>query len=111
MMDAVIFGKGIVLGTVAAQIAILYLYRFESYSRAVFVIDAALLVLLLSGSRASFRLVAEFVLRHSSIRRDASSTERAGRASARFARRSAPASRAEDCRPLSTTIRCIEGCA
>ena len=67
MMDAVIFGKGIVLGTVAAQIAILYLYRFESYSRAVFVIDAALLMLLLSGSRASFRLVAEFVLRHSSI--------------------------------------------
>lgn len=67
MMDAVIFGKGVVLGTVAAQIAILYLYRFESYSRAVFVIDAGLLLLLLSGSRASFRLVAEFILRRSSI--------------------------------------------
>ena len=58
MMDAVTFAKGVVLGTVAAQIVILYLYRFESYSRAVFVIDAALLMLLLSGSRASFRLVA-----------------------------------------------------
>jgi len=69
MMDAVTFGKGVVLGTVAAQIVILYLYRFESYSRAVFVIDAALLMLLLSGSRASFRLVAEFILRRSSLGR------------------------------------------
>jgi UDP-GlcNAc:undecaprenyl-phosphate GlcNAc-1-phosphate transferase len=42
------------------------LYRFESFSRAVFVIDAALLMLLLSSSRASFRLVAEFILRRSS---------------------------------------------
>ena len=67
MMDAVVFGKGVVLGAAAAQMAILYLYRFESYSRAVFVIDAALLMLLLSGSRASFRLVAEFILRRSSI--------------------------------------------
>jgi UDP-GlcNAc:undecaprenyl-phosphate GlcNAc-1-phosphate transferase len=67
MMDAVTFGKGIVLGAVAAQITILYLYRFESYSRAVFVIYAALLMLLLSGSRASFRLLAEFILRRSSI--------------------------------------------
>ena len=58
MMDAVVFAKGVLLGTVASQIAILYIYRFESYSRAVFVIDAALLMLLLAGTRASFRLVA-----------------------------------------------------
>jgi UDP-GlcNAc:undecaprenyl-phosphate GlcNAc-1-phosphate transferase len=63
MMDAVVFAKGVVLGTAAAELVILYLYRFESYSRAVFVIYAALLMLLLSGSRASFRLVSEFVLR------------------------------------------------
>ena len=65
MMDAVTFGKGVALGNVTAQIAILYLYRFEGYSRAVFVIDALLLLLLLSSSRASFRLVAEFILRRS----------------------------------------------
>jgi UDP-GlcNAc:undecaprenyl-phosphate GlcNAc-1-phosphate transferase len=69
MMDAVVFAKGVLLGTVASQIAILYIYRFESYSRAVFVIDAALLMLLLSGSRASFRLVAEFILRRSAVGR------------------------------------------
>ena len=63
MMDAVVFTKGVVLGTVAAQVVILYAYRFQSYSRAVFVIYAGLLLLMLWGSRASFRLVSEFVQR------------------------------------------------
>jgi UDP-GlcNAc:undecaprenyl-phosphate/decaprenyl-phosphate GlcNAc-1-phosphate transferase len=67
MMDAVTFGRGIVFGVIASEVTILYLYRFESYSRAVFVIYGALLMLLLSGSRASFRLIAEFMLRRSSI--------------------------------------------
>jgi UDP-GlcNAc:undecaprenyl-phosphate/decaprenyl-phosphate GlcNAc-1-phosphate transferase len=66
MMDAVVFVKSVVLGTVGAQVAILYMYRFESYSRAVFVIHAALLTLLLCGSRASFRLLGEFVQRRRS---------------------------------------------
>jgi UDP-GlcNAc:undecaprenyl-phosphate/decaprenyl-phosphate GlcNAc-1-phosphate transferase len=66
MMDAVVFAKGVVLGTVGSVLVILYLYRFESYSRAVFVIYAALLMLLLAGSRASFRLVGEFVYRRRS---------------------------------------------
>ena len=63
MTDAVVFAKGVFLGTVAAQIGILYAYRFESYSRAVFVIYAALLLLLLCGARASFRLLGEFAQR------------------------------------------------
>jgi UDP-GlcNAc:undecaprenyl-phosphate GlcNAc-1-phosphate transferase len=63
LMDAVVFAKGVLIGTVTAQMVILYAYRFVEYSRAVFVIDAALLMLLLSGTRASFRLVGEFVLR------------------------------------------------
>jgi UDP-GlcNAc:undecaprenyl-phosphate/decaprenyl-phosphate GlcNAc-1-phosphate transferase len=63
LMDAVVFAKGVLVGTVTAQMVILYAYRFVEYSRAVFVIDAALLMLLLSGTRASFRLVGEFVLR------------------------------------------------
>ncbi|HKT81282.1 MAG TPA: hypothetical protein VJP86_13740, partial [Vicinamibacterales bacterium] len=39
------------------------LYRFESYSRGVFVIYASFLLLMLVGSRASFRLIAEFARR------------------------------------------------
>lgn len=67
MMDAVVFAKGVVLGTVGAQMAILYLYRYESYSRSVFVIYAALLMLMLSAARASFRLLSEFVERRRTI--------------------------------------------
>jgi FlaA1/EpsC-like NDP-sugar epimerase len=51
------------VGTFAAQLIILYVYRFFSYSRTVFVIYAVLLTLLVTLSRASFRLVGEFVLR------------------------------------------------
>jgi UDP-GlcNAc:undecaprenyl-phosphate/decaprenyl-phosphate GlcNAc-1-phosphate transferase len=67
MMDAVVFAKGVLLGTVCVQLVILYAYRFEGYSRAVFIIYAALLLLLLSGSRASFRLVSEFILRRRAV--------------------------------------------
>jgi len=69
MMDAVVFAKSVVLGTIMAQVGILYLYRYENYSRAVFVIYAATLFLLLAATRASFRLVAEFVLRRCAVGR------------------------------------------
>jgi UDP-GlcNAc:undecaprenyl-phosphate GlcNAc-1-phosphate transferase len=62
-MDGVAFVKGVVLGTVGSVAALVYLYRFEDYSRSVFIIYAALLLLALVGSRASFRLIAEFVTR------------------------------------------------
>jgi UDP-GlcNAc:undecaprenyl-phosphate/decaprenyl-phosphate GlcNAc-1-phosphate transferase len=63
MMDAVVFAKGVLLGTVAAQLGILYIYRYEHYSRTVFFIYATVLMLLLAGTRASFRLISEFVSR------------------------------------------------
>jgi len=66
MMDAVVFAKGVILGTIGAELVILYLYRFENYSRTVFVIYAVILLLLLAGSRGSFRLVGEFVSRRQS---------------------------------------------
>jgi len=61
LMDAVVFVKGVFFGTAAALLGILYVYRFEAYSRSVFVIDAALLVLLLISTRGSFRLIGEFI--------------------------------------------------
>jgi len=61
MMDAVVFAKGVVLGTVSSIVIIFFAYHFEVYSRSVFIIYAALLMLLLAGTRASFRLVSEFV--------------------------------------------------
>lgn len=60
LMDGVTFAKAVAAGTVSLILVILYLYRFEHYSRGVFVIYAALLMLLLASSRASFRLIGEF---------------------------------------------------
>ncbi len=54
--DSVIFGKGVILGSISSIIAILFFYRFKDFSRAVFVVDAILLFIGLSVSRMAFRL-------------------------------------------------------
>ena len=69
MMDAIVFLKGVALGTVASVMIILYAYRFVSYSRTVFIIYAVLLFLLLCVTRASFRLVSEYALRRRDVGR------------------------------------------
>jgi UDP-GlcNAc:undecaprenyl-phosphate GlcNAc-1-phosphate transferase len=69
LMDAVVFVKGVLAGTVSAQLLILYIYGFERYSRTVFVIYAVLLILLLTTSRASFRLIGEYVNRRRHVDR------------------------------------------
>jgi UDP-GlcNAc:undecaprenyl-phosphate/decaprenyl-phosphate GlcNAc-1-phosphate transferase len=67
IMDAVVFAKGVLLGTVSSIVFMVFAYHFANYSRAVFIIYAALLMLLLAGTRASFRLVGEFVSRRRSV--------------------------------------------
>lgn len=51
--------RAVAFGTVLSVLSILYLYRFEGYSRAVFAIYAMTIGLLLVGSRMSFRLLGE----------------------------------------------------
>jgi UDP-GlcNAc:undecaprenyl-phosphate GlcNAc-1-phosphate transferase len=70
LMDGVVFAKATLLGTVTSQLILLYLYRFENYSRTVFVIAVLLLFVALVVSRASFRLIGEFIaqLQHSDNR-------------------------------------------
>jgi UDP-GlcNAc:undecaprenyl-phosphate/decaprenyl-phosphate GlcNAc-1-phosphate transferase len=63
LMDGVTFFKGVALGAVGIVTALVFLFRFEQYSRGVFVIYAAILLLALNGSRASFRLISEFIRR------------------------------------------------
>jgi len=63
MMDTVVVAKGVFLGVVTAQLVILYVYRFFSYSRTVFAIYGVLLLLAVTLSRASFRLVGEYIQR------------------------------------------------
>ena len=61
LVDAITLAKGVLFGTLTTIFFIVYLYRFENYSRTIFIIYAAVLVLFLVGSRASFRLFGEFV--------------------------------------------------
>jgi UDP-GlcNAc:undecaprenyl-phosphate GlcNAc-1-phosphate transferase len=61
--DAVVVAKGIVVGTALSQLIVLYSPRFIGYSRTVFAIYALLLMAFITASRASFRLIGEFVQR------------------------------------------------
>ena len=56
MSDLIVFGKAVVLSSVASLIVLLFLFRFQGYSRKVFVIDAVLMFLFLAGSRMAFRV-------------------------------------------------------
>jgi UDP-GlcNAc:undecaprenyl-phosphate GlcNAc-1-phosphate transferase len=66
LMDTVGIAKGVVLGTGIAVPIVLYVFRFEQYSRTVFIIDALLLTVLLTASRVSFRLIGEVLNRNRS---------------------------------------------
>ena len=53
--------KATLAGTISAVIVLLYLYRFEGFSRAVFILDWILLLTLVYGTRLSFRLLSELL--------------------------------------------------
>ncbi|MBI4635710.1 MAG: hypothetical protein HY727_05115 [Candidatus Rokubacteria bacterium] len=57
--DVVRIVKAVTLSTMAVMVALVYTSRFEGFSRSVFILDWVLLILLVVGSRASFRLFAE----------------------------------------------------
>lgn len=59
--DLITFTKGVVLGSVLSVVAVLLFYRFENFSRAVFVLDCIILIFLLVGSRLAFRLIREML--------------------------------------------------
>jgi UDP-GlcNAc:undecaprenyl-phosphate GlcNAc-1-phosphate transferase len=54
--NLVTYAKAVVLGSVASVLVILFAFRFEGYSRAVFVLDAIILLMLLAASRVAFRV-------------------------------------------------------
>lgn len=59
--DLFTFTKGVIAGSVLSILGVLLLYRFEGYSRAVFVLDAMILLFALVGSRLAFRLIREML--------------------------------------------------
>jgi UDP-GlcNAc:undecaprenyl-phosphate/decaprenyl-phosphate GlcNAc-1-phosphate transferase len=54
--DLILFGKAVALSSVGSLLAILFVFRFEGFSRKVFIIDAVLMFMFLTGSRLAFRL-------------------------------------------------------
>ena len=57
--DLTVYAKAVTGGTVMAILILLFMYRFASFSRYVFVIHWILMLVLLSLSRLSFRLIEE----------------------------------------------------
>jgi len=57
--DLISYGKAITAGTVLPMLILLFVYRFYSFSRAVFVIYWGLMLIMVSLSRLSFRLLDE----------------------------------------------------
>jgi UDP-GlcNAc:undecaprenyl-phosphate GlcNAc-1-phosphate transferase len=55
--DLVVYVKGVVLGSALSVLALLLLFRFEGFSRTVFVLDGLFLFLLVTSSRLAFRLL------------------------------------------------------
>jgi UDP-GlcNAc:undecaprenyl-phosphate/decaprenyl-phosphate GlcNAc-1-phosphate transferase len=56
--DVPAVSRAVVFGSMASVLAATYLYRFERFSRGVFIIDGVLLLLAILGSRLSFRFIA-----------------------------------------------------
>ncbi|HEV8187204.1 MAG TPA: hypothetical protein VGP83_05605 [Pyrinomonadaceae bacterium] len=56
MSDLIVFAKAVVLSSVASLMLILFAFRFEGYSRTIFVIDAVLMFSCLAASRMAFKL-------------------------------------------------------
>jgi len=63
MMDTLVIARGVLFGTVGAQLFILYVFHYFAYSRTVFAIYGVLLLIAVTMSRASFRLVGELAQR------------------------------------------------
>jgi UDP-GlcNAc:undecaprenyl-phosphate GlcNAc-1-phosphate transferase len=56
MSDLIVFAKAVALSSIASLLVLLFAFRFEGFSRKVFVIDAVLMLLFLAVSRMAFRL-------------------------------------------------------
>ena len=63
--DLLTYLKAVTVGVVSSILIILFVYRFQEYSRTLFVIYWGIALFFLAGSRLSFRLIAESLRRNS----------------------------------------------
>src|ERR1043166_750409 len=55
MDDLMTFAKAVAAGTVVSMVIVLFKFRFQGFSRTIFVIDALVMMMLMAGSRIAFR--------------------------------------------------------
>ena len=61
MSDLIVFAKAVLVSSVASVLMVLFVFRFEGFSRTVFATDVVLMFLFLAGSRLAFRLFRQVV--------------------------------------------------
>jgi UDP-GlcNAc:undecaprenyl-phosphate/decaprenyl-phosphate GlcNAc-1-phosphate transferase len=54
--NLIVYAKAVAAGSVMSVLVLLFAFRFEGFSRAVFVLDTMIFFLMLAGSRVAFRL-------------------------------------------------------
>lgn len=54
--NLIVYAKAVAAGSAVSLLVLLFAFRFEGFSRAVFVLDAMIFFLMLAGSRVAFRL-------------------------------------------------------
>ena len=59
--DVIVFAKAVVAASVVSALALLFAFRFEGFSRVVIILDGLILLVLLTGSRLTFRLFRELL--------------------------------------------------
>jgi UDP-GlcNAc:undecaprenyl-phosphate GlcNAc-1-phosphate transferase len=53
--DLMAFAKAVAAGSIVSLVIVLFKFRFQGFSRAIFLIDALVMLMLLAGSRVAFR--------------------------------------------------------
>jgi UDP-GlcNAc:undecaprenyl-phosphate/decaprenyl-phosphate GlcNAc-1-phosphate transferase len=59
--DLIVFAKAVILSSILSMMVVLFKFRFEGFSRTVFLIDAVLMLMFLAGSRMAFRLFRQII--------------------------------------------------
>ncbi|HKY28588.1 MAG TPA: hypothetical protein VJM12_11680 [Pyrinomonadaceae bacterium] len=59
--DLIVFAKAVIVSSFASVLTILFAFRFEGFSRTVFLLDGLLMLMFLGGSRMAFRLFRQLV--------------------------------------------------
>ncbi len=54
--DLIVFVKAVAVSSILSMMVVLFAFRFEGFSRTVFIIDGVLMLMFLAGSRMAFRL-------------------------------------------------------